>query len=175
LYPVQARLMDGVLRCYNLRYKQLRLAQEFSRFERYGHQFSLVGWEMDGFNDYVRAHGQRWGVAALKDTVDLVKAITRKGDVLVRSGESAFTLILPGIDPAEVERAAEKIRMRIRLHRFPLAGGNIGHFTASVGYAHLNEGSVDPENLLARLHARMAQARKAGGDRCVCSDEEQET
>jgi len=174
LYPVRARLMDSVLHCYNLRYKQLRLAQECSRFDRYGHQFSLVGWEMDGFDGYVREHGQRWGVAALKDTVDLVNAITRKGDVLVRSGESAFTLILPGIKPPDVERAAEKIRMRIRLHRFPLAGGEAGHFTASLGCAHLNKDAVDPDDLLTRLHARIAQARKAGGDCCTYFDEEGE-
>jgi len=172
LYPVRARLMDSVLHCYNSRYRQLRLAQECSRFDRYGHQFSLVGWEMDGFNDYVCEHGQRWGVTALKDTVALVNAITRKGDVLVRSGEAAFTLILPGIAPPEVERAAEKIRMRIRLHHFPLAGGEAGHFTASFGCAHLNEDTVDPDDLLARIHARIAQARKAGGDCCTYCDEE---
>jgi len=172
LYPVRARLMDSVLRCYNSRYKQLRLAQECGRFDRYGHQFSLVGWEMDGFDDYVFKHGQRWGMAALKETVDLVNAITRKGDVLVRSGESAFTLILPGIAPPEAERAAEKVRMRIRLHRFPLAGGEAGHFTASFGCAHLNEEAVDSDDLLARLHARIAQAREAGGDCCTYFNEE---
>jgi len=173
LYPVRARLMDSVLRCYNPRYKRLRLAQECSRFERYGQQFSLVGWEMDGFDEYVHEHGRRWGVAALKNTVELVHASTRKGDVLVRSGEAAFTLILPGLTPAEAERVAEKIRLRIRLHRFPLAGDEGGHFTASFGCVHLGEGVAAPEDLVVRLHGRMARAREAGGDCCICFDEEE--
>jgi len=173
LYPVRARLMDSVLRCYNSRYKQLRLVQECSRAERYGQQFSLVGWEMDGFDAYVRKHGQRWGVAALKDTVELVYAAIRKGDVLVRSAEAAFTLILAGIASPDAERVAEKIRLRIRLHRFPLAGGETGHFTASFGCAHFME-DMAPDDLVARMHARMALAGKLGGDRSVCSDEEAE-
>jgi len=172
LYPVQARLMDSVLRCHNPRYMKLRLAQECSRSERYGQQFSLVGWEMDGFDDYVREHGQRWGVAALKDTVELVHAATRKGDVLVRSSESAFTLILPGITPAEAERVAEKIRLRIRLHRFPLAGDAAGHFTASFGCSHFGKGEATPEDMAARLHGRIGRARVGGGDCCVCFDGE---
>jgi len=170
LYPVQARLMDSVLRCHNPRYKQLRLAQEYSRAERYGQQFSLVGWKLDGFEDYVHEHGMRWGMAALKDTVELVRSIIRKGDVLVRSGEAAFSLILPGIPSSEAERVAEKIRLRIRLHRFPLPGGKAGHFTASFGCSHFGEGENTPDGMVSRLHARMARAEKAGGDCCVCSD-----
>jgi diguanylate cyclase (GGDEF)-like protein len=174
LYPVQARLIDSTLRCYNPRYKLLRLAQEYSRAERYGQQFSLVGWEMDGFNDYVREHGRRWGMAALKDCVDLVHAAIRKGDVLTRSDEAAFTLILPGITPFEAERVAEKIRLRIRLHRFSLPGSEAaGHFTASFGCSHFNEGGTCPDAMVAKMRARITRARKAGGNCCVCSDEEE--
>jgi len=168
LYPVQARLMDSVLRCYNLRYKRLRLAQECSRAERYGQQFSLVGWEMDGFDEYVQAYGMRWGLAALKDTVELVRSIIRKGDVLIRSDEATFLLILPGITAAEAERVAEKIRLRIRLHRFPLPGGKAGHFTASFGCSHFGEGESHPDDMVSRLHMRISRARASGGDCCVC-------
>jgi len=170
LYPVQARLMDSVLRCHNLRYQQLRLAQECSRAERYGQKFSLVGWELDGFDDYVLEYGMRWAVAALKDIVEMVHTIVRKGDVLVRSGEATFSLILPGIMPSEAERVAEKVRLRIRLHRFPLSGGKVGHFTASFGCAHFGEGEGSPDEMVSRLHVRMTRAKNAGGDCCVCFD-----
>ena len=172
LYPTRARLMDSVLRCYNPRYLRLRLLQECNRAERYGHQFSLVGWQMDGYEAYVREHGHRWGIAALKNTVELVNSAIRKGDVLVRTGEAEFTLILPGISPGDAERVAEKIRLRIRLHRFPLAGGEAGHLTASFGCAHFGDGEAKPEELLADLHRRMQRAAAAGGDCCICFDEE---
>ena len=171
LYPVQARLMDSVLRCYNPRYQQLRLAQECNRAERYGQTFSLVGWQMDGYDAYVRKHGQRWGMAALKEMVEMVNAATRKGDVLVRSGEASFMLILTGATPTVAERVAEKVRLRIRMHNFPLAGGEAGHFTASFGCVHFGVGGSPTLDLVARLNARMALAIKSGGDCCIYFDE----
>ena len=170
LYPIQARLMDSVLRCHNLRYQQLRLAQECSRAERYGQKFSLVGWELDYFDGYVHEHGMRWAIAALKDIVEMVSSIVRKGDVLVRSREASFALILPGIAPPEAERVAEKVRLRIRLHRFPLPAGKVGHFTASFGCSHFGEGEDSPDEMVSRLYARMLQAKQSGGDCCVCFD-----
>ncbi len=171
LYPVQARLMDSVLRCYNLRYRQLRLAQECNRAERYGQTFSLVGWQMDDYDVYVKKHGQRWGVAALKEIVELVNAVTREGDVLVRSSEASFLLILTGTTQSVAERVAEKLRLRIRIHKFPLAGGEFGHFTASFGCMQFGIGAFTPDDLVARLSVCMALAMKSGGDRCVCFDE----
>jgi diguanylate cyclase (GGDEF)-like protein len=170
LYPVQARLMDSVLRCYNLRYKHLRLAQECNRAERYGQTFSLVGWRMDGYDDYVEKYGQRWGVAALKDVVELVNVVTREGDVLIRISEASFMLILTGTTQSIAERVAEKLRLRIRIHKFPLPGGEIGHFTASFGCAQFGIGAFNPDELVAQLKNRMAAAANSGGDRCVCFD-----
>ncbi len=171
LYPVQARLMDSVLRCYNPRYQQLRLVQECSRAERYGQIFTLVGWQMDDYDTYANKHGQRWGVAALKEVVEIANAVTRKGDVLVRSGESSFVLILFETTRTLAERVAEKIRLRIRMRNFPLAGGEMGQLTASFGCVQFGAGASTPDELEARLKARVALARASGGDCCIFSDE----
>ncbi len=168
LYPLRARLMDSTLRCFNPRYLQLRLPQECSRGHRYGQIFSLVGWEMDGYDEYVARHGQRWGVAALKETVELVQSVVRRGDVLIRSGESSFVLLLPGITPAAAERVAHKIRLRIRMCRYPLPGEERGHFTASFGCAHFDRDSEEAEELMSHMKARIERAVRAGGDRCFC-------
>ena len=171
LYPVQARLMDRALRCYNLRYRQLRLAQECNRAERYGQTFSLVGWQMDAYDVYAKKYGQHWGVAALKEIVELVNAVTREGDVLVRSSEASFMLILTGTAQSVAERVAEKLRLRIRIHKFPLSGGEVGNFTASFGCVQFGIGAFTPEGLVTQLNARVAVASRSGGDRCICSDE----
>jgi len=88
----------------------------------------------------------------------------------VRSREASFALILPGIAPPEAERVAEKVRLRIRLHRFPLPAGKVGHFTASFGCSHFGEGEDSPDEMVSRLSARMLQAKQSGGDCCVCFD-----
>jgi diguanylate cyclase (GGDEF)-like protein len=171
LYPVQARLMDSTLRCYNPRYQQLRLAQECSRAERYGQTFTLVGWQVDGYEAYVKKNGQRWGVAALREVVEIVNSVTRKGDVLVHSGEASFVLILSGTTQAMAERVAEKIRLRIRMRNFPLPGAAAGHLTASFGCVQFGAGATAPDELVELLKAHMAAAIKSGGDCCISSAE----
>lgn len=173
LYPVQARLMDSVLRCYNLRYQQLRLAQECNRAERYGQTFSLVGWQMDGYESYVQKNGIRWGIAALKEIVELVNSVTREGDVLVRSGESSFLLILTGTPQSVAERVAEKLRLRIRIHKFPMSGGQSGHFTASFGCVQFGANALaTPDELIAQINEHIMRAEKSGGDRYIGSGED---
>lgn len=171
LYPVQARLMDSVLRCFNPRYQQLRLVQECNRAERYGQIFSLVGWKMDSYDAYVKKYGQRWGVAALKEVVEIVNAVTRKGDVLVRSSEASFMVILSGTSHIMAERVSEKLRLRVRMRNFPLSGGETGHLTASFGCVQFGVDTSTPSELVARLDARIALATESGGDCCICSDE----
>lgn len=168
LYPVQARLMDSALRCYNLRYKQLRLAQECNRAERYGQTFSLVGWQMDGYEEYVAKHGQRWGMAALKEVVEIVNAVTRQGDVLIRTKESSFMMILPGTTLSVADRVAEKLRVRIRLHKFPLPGGVFGSFTASFACVQFGINEFKCDELVTQLNQRIEKAASSGGDCCNC-------
>lgn len=174
LYPVQARLMDSVLRCYNLRYRQLRLAQECNRADRYGQTFALVSWQLKEYEAYVQKHGQHWGVAALKEIVELVNAVTREGDVLVRSGESSFMLILTGTTLTVAERVAEKLRLRIRVHKFPLAGSEVGHFTAAFACVQFGQDGSKLEELMVRLDTRLSRAIQQGGDRCICAEIEGE-
>ena len=80
-------------------------------------------------------------------------------------------LILTGTTQTVAERVAEKLRLRIRIHKFPLAGGEVGNFTASFGCVQFGMGAFTPEDLVAQLNARVAFALKSGGDRCVCGDE----
>ncbi len=171
LYPMQARLVDSVLEVYNSRYMDLRLAQECSRAVRYEQCFSVAAWQVDGFDDYVAAHGLRWANAALKEMMETVASVTRKGDVVMRMRESRFALLLPGVGLEDAERAAEKLRLRLRHQRFPLPEGQAGKLTASFGLVCYGIDGEDREELVRRLNVRVERAVAAGGDRCLREDE----
>ena len=164
LYPVQAHLIDASLNCFNTRYLQRRLEQEVSNAGRYGQRFSLIGWEVDGYEAYVRQYGERWGVVALKEIVAMVKAITRRGDICAHVGVSRFALFLPNISAEGAGRVAEKIRLRVRHQRFPLPGEQFGRLTVSFGVVHYGDDGIDSEALLSELDRRVTEARSAGGD-----------
>ncbi len=167
LYPVQAHLVDAQLDCFNSRYLVRRLKQECENAKRYSQRFSVVGWEMDGYEDYIRTHGERWGIAALKGVVDMTKSVTRRGDICARVDVSRFALLLPSISPAGALRAAEKLRIRIRHMRFPLPDDRLGTFTASFGVVHFGDDAEEPKLLMEALARRIDRARGGGGDRCI--------
>lgn len=167
MYPVQAKLVDATLGLYNNRYLKLRLEQELSRAVRYKQKFSLAGWQMDNFEEYVRRHGLRWANAALKEMVEMLKTAIRKGDVAIRMSEDRFVLLLPGIEPEGASRVTEKIRLRIQRQRFPLSGDHVGHLTASFGVVHCDRNSPDATTLLHNLNQRIDRAVATGGDRCI--------
>lgn len=169
-YPVQAKLIDVKLGCFNFRYMQRRLKNEVSRFDRYSHSFSLIAWEMDGFENYCQTHGKRWGLAALKATVSTGLSIIRKGDVLARLGDHSFILLLPGITAEGTNRVAEKVRLRISSQRLPLPDNKTGKLTASLAAVLSSEKEPDAHQLLSALQHRLNIAKEEGGNRTVMED-----
>lgn len=169
LYPLQAKLIDAKLGCFNQRYMQRRLEHEIARSVRYAHNFSLIAWQMDGYDNYCKVHGKRWGMAALKATVSTAQSIIRRGDVLARLGESSFILLLPGISVEGSSRVAEKIRLRISHQRLPLPGDQAGKLTASIGLVKSGDGN-DASELMDILHQRLNMAVAEGGNRTIIED-----
>ncbi|HKJ84021.1 MAG TPA: ATP-binding protein [Mariprofundaceae bacterium] len=172
LYPVQARLVDPALKCFNRRYLMLRLSQEVGRSKRYNQRFSLVGWQLDGFDAYVQQHGVRWGMAAMKMMTEMARMVTRRADVLARLAENRFVLVLPGISAGAAHRVAEKLRIRISQQIFPLPEGDKGRLTASFGAVHFGLDAEDADTMLEILDARIRQASLAGGDRGMLGEDE---
>jgi len=171
LYPVQAHLIDAQVNCFNQRYFHRRLEQETENSRRYSQRFSLVGWQMDGYDAYIRQHGERWGIAAMKEVIETVKGATRRGDVCARTDTARFVLILPSITPAGAVRVAEKLRIRIRHARFPLPGESSGKLTASFGVVHFGEDAEEAQALINQLAQYIDDAVHAGGDQTMLAGE----
>jgi diguanylate cyclase (GGDEF)-like protein len=162
LYPVQAHLVDVQVNCFNQRYFHRRLEQEIANSRRYSQKLSLVGWQIDEYEAYIHQHGERWGIAAMKEMVEMVKGVTRNGDVCARVGTARFVLMLPGITPTGAMRVAEKLRIRIRHTRFPLPGELSGKLTVSFGVVHCGEDTEEAQVLISQLAQHIDDAVLAG-------------
>ncbi len=164
LYPARAHMVDPVLDCFNLRYMRRRLEEEVANAHRYNLQFALVTWEMDDYGKYVKTHGERWGIAALKEMLETVHTVTRRGDICARIAEARFMLLLMNATPTAAMRVAEKLRIRIRHQRFLLPDDEVGHMHASFAVAHYSEDADAVDKLLAIAEERLQEAIEAGGD-----------
>ena len=132
--------------------------------QRYNLQFALVTWEMEDYAEYVREHGERWGIAALKEMLETVRTVTRRGDTCARVSEARFLLLLMNATPTAAMRVAEKLRIRIRHQRFLLPDDQVGQMHASFAIAHYSEDADDVNNLLRIAEERLREAIEAGGD-----------
>jgi len=171
LYPVQAHLVDAQVNCFNQRYFHRRLEQETANSRRYSQRFSLVSWQIDGYDTYIHQHGERWGIAAIKEMIEMVKSVTRNGDVCARVGSARFVLMLPGITPVGAVRVAEKLRIRIRHARFPLPEESFGKLTASFGVVHFGKDAEEAQTLISQLTQHLDDAVHAGGNQTILAGE----
>ena len=129
-YPERANLVDRTTKLFNRRFFDISLARELSRCERYGHTFSLMFVDIDGFNDFNRSNGAVRGDEALAEVARLLAHNLRKADYVTRYGGDEFAVILPGIDVEEAGKVAEKIRVAVEGCEFFSGSGGL---TASIG------------------------------------------
>ncbi len=160
VYPVRARLMDPALMVRNVRYLRLRLAQEARLTRRHGYAVALVGWEVNGLEEYAGQHGRRWATVALREMCDLVRGHLRASDEIARLSFTRFAVLLPHVQEEGARTVAEKLRLRIARARWSLPEGALGHFTASFGIVVLRK-EWTPEEAFARLSAATDAAARA--------------
>ncbi|MEK7880870.1 MAG: response regulator [Deltaproteobacteria bacterium] len=129
-YPERANLVDRTTKLFNRRFFDISLARELSRCERYGHTFSIMFVDIDGFNNFNRSNGAIRGDDALAEVARLLAYNLRKADYVTRYGGDEFAVILPGIDVGEAGKVAEKIRVAVEGCEFFSGSGGL---TASIG------------------------------------------
>ncbi|WP_298459875.1 bifunctional diguanylate cyclase/phosphodiesterase [uncultured Cellulomonas sp.] len=124
---------------------------------------SLLFLDLDDFKHVNDGQGHAAGDLLLQVVASRLVEATRPGDVRARLGGDEFAIVLPGTDPDEARRMAE--RLLAVLCRPVVLHGRPTFVAASVGVAHTRDAG-SPEELLQ--HADIAMyAAKAHGKRAV--------
>ncbi len=120
--------------------------------------------DADRFKQLNDDHGHAAGDAALVALAPALRAQTRPGDLIGRIGGEEFGLLLPGLDLAQANQRAE--RLRVAVHEIQRPDGPL---TVSIGVAARRAPEEPLESLLARADKAMRQAKADGRDRIVCA------
>jgi diguanylate cyclase (GGDEF)-like protein len=150
---------DEVTDLYNRRFFSMRLAEEISRYRRFGYPLSLVLLDLDGFKEVNDELGHTAGDEILREVSQLMVKHSRTDNILARYGGDEFAILL--VDTAESGAACYAERMRQTLGDCPLSHGR--PITASFGIASLPNDSIASAKALFRAaDEALCEAKRSG-------------
>lgn len=149
----------------NRRQLMAAIETEVLRAGRSGRPLSLALLDIDHFKSVNDRHGHPAGDAVLQQVADVLREVTRGGDVLGRFGGEEFAILMPETTIEQALLAGERLRAAIArcIMAFPRSGS--GRVTISTGVARLTDGEAC-DQLISRADAALYEA-KAGGRNLV--------
>jgi diguanylate cyclase (GGDEF)-like protein len=160
-----APVLDELTGTYATRFGVLRLDEEVERAVRYRHSLTCFILELDHLADVSQNHGAPRADCVLQDVGSILRYAIRASDVVCRLGADRFLLITPRQDAGAAQALADRIRLRITRHRFPVPGSAALSLTASIGIASIGRGAASADALIQRALDALKAARDAGGNR----------
>ncbi|KNH09024.1 diguanylate cyclase (GGDEF domain) with PAS/PAC sensor [Candidatus Burkholderia brachyanthoides] len=157
---------DGLTGIANRRYFELRLGDEFSRWQCYGGEMSMLLFDLDHFKRINDELGHLVGDTVLRVMAERVARSVRVQDVFGRFGGEEFAL-LPCTPFENAMRVAEKVCCAIGETPIDVKGARVP-VTASVGVAtSKREITSSYEALINEADAALYTAKREGRNRTV--------
>lgn len=144
---------------------EIRLKEEFARWERHGTVFAYTFWDVDDFKAVNDTHGHRSGDRLLKQIATVLDRYTRTTDIVARVGGEEFVILMPATGADEAKVVADKLRQLIARSRFE-GFAERKRFNVSCGISAVRIGDTSAD-LLARADAALHRAKNAGKNCCV--------
>ncbi|MDB6086509.1 MAG: hypothetical protein JWN43_4390, partial [Gammaproteobacteria bacterium] len=130
---------DALTGVFNRGHLDHVLDQEFRCAVAGGWPLSIVFADLDRFKLVNDTYGHPVGDTVLIATANIIADVVRDTDCVARYGGEEFIIILPGLGSEGARILGERLLMRLRTARHPVAGGTLVT-TASLGIATLLPG-----------------------------------
>jgi diguanylate cyclase (GGDEF)-like protein len=160
-------ITDYLTGIYNPRYFHHRIAEEFSRAQRYSSSLNCLMLDIDNFKKINDVYGHKTGDIVLKEFAARLKKHSRKSDLLARYGGDEFILLLPEITPEGAIAEAERIRECVYRERLK----SLKHkqdITISIGIATYPHPAIKThDDLISSADKALLRAKDSGRNKVV--------
>ncbi|HJX70224.1 MAG TPA: diguanylate cyclase, partial [Dehalococcoidia bacterium] len=154
-------ITDGLTELYNHRYFREMLTREVTIAKRYSHPLSLLMVDIDNFKKCNDAYGHLVGDKALRNIAKLLKASSRRVDIIARYGGEEFALLMPYTNKEGAMVAAERMRGLVeRLQTKP-------PLTISIGVVSYPSDAQDEEQLISGADQALYKAKQTKNMACA--------
>jgi diguanylate cyclase (GGDEF)-like protein len=140
-----------------------------ARADRYGHSFAVALFDIDHFESFNAAAGQRHGDHVLRSVAKTLVRESRRGDAVYRHSGQQMLVVLPYQEVDSAAIAAGRMREAIEALEIPHPADEVpGAVTASAGLARYEPGCGDEiSKLLHRATVALEAAKESGRNRVV--------
>ena len=147
------------------------LKREWSRAARGGTPLAIILCDIDAFGGYCEKNGHGKGDELLRLVAHVLLLHARRAnDLVARTGEQRFALLMPLAETAQASRVAEQIREAVRALEIEHGGSpRNAKVTVSLGVASLIPQKGMGFKVLEQTADSMLQPAKAGGRDQVCA------
>ncbi len=159
-------LTDELTGLYNRRHCEAALRTVLADGRRHHEPTSIAYFDIDAFKSINDAFGHGAGDEVLRRFAEVLRAHTRAGDLVCRTGGEEFTVVLPRTAASRAQGLAERINEAVRAARL----GPRADLTVSVGVATAEESLDDFDSLVHRADGALLRAKRAGRDRVIVAD-----
>jgi diguanylate cyclase (GGDEF)-like protein len=159
---------DHLTGLYNRGYWELRLIQEFKRFDRYDQFSTLIMMDIDHFKRVNDKYGHTVGDDVIRQVSRAIKEQVRDLDIAGRYGGEEFGIILTGTDVEGARVFAERLRTTIE-KMVVVSEGQQVRFTISMGISQLNNKINDHRQWIEKADAALYQSKEGGRNRFTVS------
>lgn len=154
---------DFLTKLYNKRALDEFFEIKEAEFKRYGHNYTLVMFDLDHFKDVNDTHGHEAGDAVLSAFAQILKKAARTVDIVGRFGGEEFIAILSSTDVNGGVIFAEKVRKQVQKARFMYKGQRI-EVTVSSGVSERKK-HINLQAVLNSSDEYLYKAKKDGRNR----------
>lgn len=152
---------DHLTGLFNRGYWELRLIQEFKRFDRYEQPSSLIMLDIDHFKKINDTYGHTVGDEAIRAVSRTIKEHARDLDIPGRYGGEEFGIILTNTNGDGACVFAERLRKTIEESTI-YAEGHVIQFTVSMGVAELNQDLHDHRHWIEKADQGLYRSKESG-------------
>lgn len=148
-------LTDEMTGCFNRRHGVYSLREWFSRSHRYGNQFALIYFDINGLKVVNDRYGHQAGDLMLRSVVNAVKGSLRESDLLFRMGGDEFMVICAETDKKGAFSCVE--RMEKAVNEIIIVDQKVSF---AYGVAHSSEDYPDMDDMLHSADVSMYECKK---------------